>query len=47
MYLKKIIKKKKIDKDKIPKKSDKSQHHNKLSENLPSISRENYHFQIP
>ena len=44
----KLLKKKEFDKDKIPKKkSSKSQHHNKLSEYLPSISRENYHFQIP
>ena len=44
----KLLKKKEFDKDKIPKKkSAKSQHHNKLSEYLPSISRKNYHFQIP
>jgi tmRNA-binding protein len=41
-------KKKEFDKrQNSKKKSAKSQHHNKLSEYLPSISRENYHFQIP
>ena len=32
-------------KTKFQKKSAKSQHHNKLSEYLPSISQENYHFE--
>ena len=44
----KLFKKKKnLTNTKFQKKSAKSQHHNKLSENLPSISQENYHFQIP
>jgi hypothetical protein len=38
-------KKKNLTKDKIPKKNPPN--HNKLSDGHPSISRENFHFQIP